>query len=79
MKTHRVQEYVLDMGVYHKKSIYEITHVDYNKVNVYTCRQLVILPSDDFFGERLPNTIRSSSEMTEIKRAHEPKPWLSKV
>ena len=36
MKAYRVQEYVLDQGVYSKKSIHETSHADYNKTNVYT-------------------------------------------
>lgn len=79
MLEYRVQEYRLDMGVYSKAFIHHVTHEEYNRVNVFQYRQLVIIPENDWYGETLPRTIRSEKEMTEIRRAHESKSWEARA
>lgn len=69
---YRVQEYVSDMGVYHKHGIIDgISNKEYNDKNVYINSFYIILPSDDCFGEKLPQIIRSHQERTALCRKHE--------
>ena len=69
---YRVQEYIFDMGVYHKQQIIDgVSNQDYNKRNVYHNGFYVILPSDDIFGEKLPQIVRSESEKVDLVRGYE--------
>ncbi len=58
----RVQEYVLDMGVFHKHCIHSLPLDEYH---TYRGR-LVILPEDDYYGAKLPIHIRSEEEMDKL-------------
>lgn len=74
---YRVQEYIFDMGAYHKKQIIDdISHKAYCERNVYHNGFYVILPPEDIFGKDLPQTVRSESERVDLKRRgegrHEP-------
>ena len=69
---YRVQEYIFDMGAYHKKQIIdEISHEEYSKRNVYHNGFYVILPSDDIFGKGLPHTVRGENGRVKIVRGYE--------
>ena len=70
MTVYRVQEYVHDMGIFHKASIHHLPESIYNDVNFgenpSRSRRLVILPADDPYGEKLPPRVRTWPEMTEL-------------
>lgn len=69
---YRVQEYILDMGAYHKKWIIDgVSCEEYNKRNVYRSGFYVILPSDDIFGEKLPQTVCGEDERVKLVRRYE--------
>lgn len=69
---YRVQEYALDMGVYHKRGIIDdVSHKDYNDKNVYQNSFYVILPADDCLGEKLPQVVRDYRTRVALCRKHE--------
>lgn len=69
---YRVQEYIFDMGAYHKHQIIDgVRHGDYCKRNVFHNGFYVILPSSDMFGEKLPQIIRSEHDRVDLVRKHE--------
>ncbi len=54
----RVQVYYLDMGVYRKAYIQEVTLRELNALNRRKRHIGYILAADDPYGKRLPDTIR---------------------
>lgn len=69
---YRVQDYVRDMGVYHKHSIRDgVSNAEYNQQNVYANAFCVILPNNDIFGKNLPEIVRSEHERSALCRKHE--------
>lgn len=69
---YRVQEYIFDMGAYHKNQIIDgVSHKLYWERNVYHNGFYVILPSDDVFGNNLPQTIFGESERVHLTRKYE--------
>lgn len=71
---YRVHEYIFDMGAYHKQQIIDsVSHKIYSERNVYHNGFYVILPSEDMFGEKLPQIVRSESERVDLVRGYENK------
>ena len=60
---YRVQDYVRDMGVYHKHSIRDgVSNAEYNTKNIYANTFCVILPDGDPFGTSLPEIVKTEHE-----------------
>lgn len=64
---YRIQEYTLDQGIFRKHGLYELYRFQYNNTNNDSlCRRLVILSSDDPYGEKLPDCVRSWDDMSKL-------------
>lgn len=64
---YRVQEYMLDQGAFRKRSIFHISRTWYHNTNNDSLRRrLVILSPDDWYGNTLPEIVRTWDEMTEL-------------
>lgn len=67
--SYRVQEYVYDMGAFHKSGIYEISRAEYKKINnAGRGRRLIILPQSDLYGEKLPERVLSFGDLENLVR-----------
>lgn len=74
MPPYRVQEYLLDMGVYHKQQVLDgVSHKEYCNRNVFYGGFYIILPSDDPMGKALPQTVLGYDERSELCRTYENK------
>lgn len=69
---YRVQEYVFDMGAYHKHQIIDgVSHGEYCERNVFHNGFYVILSSNDIFGNHFPQTVKGECERVDMTRKHE--------
>jgi hypothetical protein len=75
MNEYRVQEYLNEMGVFHRHAIHTVPEVIYYNTNFgispSLIRRFVILPPENPYADGFPESIRSWDEMQKlVEKAH---------